>query len=47
MTKERAVGLALIASDSDLITAAQFEILDTLRSHAAPYLQNSILHRKQ
>jgi two-component system cell cycle response regulator len=46
MTKERAVGLALIASDRDLITAQQFEILETLRSHAAPYLKNSILHRK-
>ena len=46
MTKERAVGLALIASDRDRITPQQFEILETLRSHAAPYLQNSILHRK-
>lgn len=46
MSKEQAVGLALVTAEAKQIIPAQLEILDMMRSHGAPYLQNAILHRK-
>ena len=46
MTKEQAVGLALVSASADQIAPPQLEILEMMRSHGAPYLQNAILHRK-
>ncbi len=44
--KQRAVGLVVLAGDLEGISDEQLEMLETLRSQGAPYLQNAILHRK-
>jgi len=46
MTKGRAVGLGLMACNTDELPFDQMQILDSLRTQGAPYLQSAILHKK-
>ena len=46
IAKQKQVGLILLASGRDPLSAKQSKALETLRLFAAPYLDNSILHKR-
>jgi diguanylate cyclase (GGDEF)-like protein len=46
MTKEQAVGLAIIAGDVDEVGGDRYRSIKALCVQAAPYLQNALLHRR-
>lgn len=46
LTKQQPVGLVLLACGGNSISDQQLKSLESLRSFAAPYLDNSILHRR-
>ena len=46
MTKQRPVGLVVMACESDHMSENQMKKLETLRTIAAPHLDNSMLHQK-
>ena len=46
MTKQQPVGLVILACDNTPPTSQQLKTLETLRNSAAPYFDNSILHKK-
>ena len=46
MAKQRPVGLSIMACDLQEVNPAQMKKLESLRTIAAPYLDNSMLHQK-
>lgn len=46
MAKQQSVGMVVLACGVQTISPQQKKALETLRSFAAPYLDNSILHKK-
>jgi diguanylate cyclase (GGDEF)-like protein len=46
MVKERAIGIALLAAPVTVLQPDQIVLLEMLRRQGAPYLQNSVLHRR-
>jgi diguanylate cyclase (GGDEF)-like protein len=46
VSRQQVVGLAILACAADELTPRQMQRLEGLRTQAAPYLQNAILHRK-
>ena len=46
MAKQQSVGMVILACGVQTISPQQKKVLETLRSFAAPYLDNSILHKK-
>jgi diguanylate cyclase (GGDEF)-like protein len=46
MVNQKATGLALLASPRPILSTPQRTLLDALRTHAAPHLQNATLHEK-
>jgi len=46
MSKKKAVGLVILACDNQALDEKQKKTIHALRSFAAPYLDNSILHKR-